>query len=290
MRRKKGGCKATFMQDYIPESERPEIAERLHNIVDRMLQPFDKKSSRQGMNALVPNPTPFDISKENFHDSKAEFQAELKRVETSIKAISTLLDQLFPDTDQATEKTQAEQLRNALSLSMRWSTRQYPLDSASNLIRKNVAETDGTMLTLLICLDFQRTLVERRNLLDEQKKLYWSLPHRAPDYYARAIALRLARLFAKETGTRPTVGTSGETGEPSTSYARALSEVFEVLDISTGTRSPAEWAVQQITEGDLRPWNALAFLNRLGPSPESVDPSQTLGGLLGLDPFKSPDV
>lgn len=123
--------------------------------------------------------------------------------------------------------------------------------------------------------------------LSEQEDLYWSLSHRAPDYYARSIALRLAKLYARETETRPTVGTSGETGDPSTGYLRALKETFEVLGIGTGVRSPAEWAVQQIGEEDLEPWRPFGLAGSMGLSSEIGDRSNTLGGVLGFDPEKS---
>ncbi|MEO1028814.1 MAG: hypothetical protein AAFX02_07120 [Pseudomonadota bacterium] len=78
------------------------------------------------------------------------------------------------------------------------------------------------------------------------------MSHRAPDYYARAIALRLARLYASEVGERPTYGTSGETGEPSTGYTRALRDVFEILEIDAREKIYATWAVKHLNDDDLK--------------------------------------
>ena len=118
----------------------------------------------------------------------------------------------------------------------------------------------GGMPTFLwLVVEMEQNFKGRLKELNEQEERFWNLSHRAPDYYAREIALRLARLFARETGQRPTVGTSGVDGKPSTGYARALSAAYDVLGITAAPRSPAEWAVAQVTDNDLSPpRNALA--------------------------------
>ena len=89
--------------------------------------------------------------------------------------------------------------------------------------------------------------------LKDHKEKFWKFKHRAPDYYARTIALRLAKLFAREVGQRPTFGTAAEGDYPSTAYGRALEEVFEILEIKQKVRTHAKWAIQQITEEDMNP-------------------------------------
>lgn len=271
------------MQPDFLSKEHAELAERLHEVVDRMLEPFGKRSQRSSNNALNPRPMPFDVSKANFHDSKAEFQAELARIQKSIDAIEVLWSQMAPRSDDDAENKRMVALRSVLSEAMRLKARFRALDSPIDLIRKNASDVDGTISTLLISLDFLEVLKSRMDQLEEQKELYWNLRHRAPDYYARSIALRLAKLYARETRSRPTLGTSGETGEPSTGYLRALSDTFNVLDISTGVRSPAEWAVQQINEEDLEPRNALGLFGFKDASSETEDRYSTLGGILGLN-------
>ena len=123
----------------------------------------------------------------------------------------------------------------------------------TDLVRKNVADIGGFNATLYVLLDFWMALSSRHDELKDQNEKFWNLPHRAPDYYARAIALRLARLFARVTGQRPTYGSSGVSGDPSTSYSRALKQVFKLLGIKGGIRTHAEYAVAQITEEDLKP-------------------------------------
>ena len=128
-----------------------------------------------------------------------------------------------------------------------------PVDSASSLIRRNAASVGGTHAFLWLLIDMEESFSARLKELDEQEERFWNVKHRAPDYFAREIALRLARLFAREIGQKPTVATSGIDGKPSTSFTRALAKTFDVLDVATKPRSAAEWAVNQITEGDLSP-------------------------------------
>jgi hypothetical protein len=67
---------------------------------------------------------------------------------------------------------------------------------------------------------------------------------------AYAVALELARLYAKVTGKRPTYaeGADGLSGE----YTPALRNVFDALGWKkTNLRGPAEAARDAITEGDL---------------------------------------
>lgn len=87
------------------------------------------------------------------------------------------------------------------------------------------------------------------------------MTNRSPNYYARTIALRLARLYAKEMGHRPTLGISREGNFPSTDFGRALEEVFTILNITASFRNAARWAIEQLTDEDMRPQrNALAGL------------------------------
>jgi hypothetical protein len=98
------------------------------------------------------------------------------------------------------------------------------------------------------------------------------------DVSKRAIALRLARLYAREKGERPTFGTARDGGHPSTNYGRALERIFEPLGIKDGVRRPAEWALAQLTDDDLRPVSTIALLGgvfALGVRPDLL--SEVLG-------------
>ena len=159
----------------------------------------------------------------------------------------------------------------------------FDLSASHDLLKKNAMDTSLSVQTLTLMLEFQDILSERLAELDNEREEFWNLPHRAPDYYARAIALRLAKLFAKETGRRPTYGLSGETGEPSAAFSRALREVFIVLGITAQQRGPAEWAVGQISEDDLEPKEKKslnALIDMLSP-----DSSEKMGIRLGPTPL-----
>lgn len=127
------------------------------------------------------------------------------------------------------------------------------ISSPVDLIRKNIADVGAFTASMYVLLDLWAVLSERKAELQDQEEQFWNVKHRPPDYYARAISLRLAKLYAQKTGQYPTLGTSGETSDPSTGFSRALREIFDLLDISTGVRSPAEWAIGQLTELDLSP-------------------------------------
>lgn len=75
---------------------------------------------------------------------------------------------------------------------------------------------------------------------------FWNVKNRPPNHYARAIARRLAVLHVLRTGNRPTYGTSGDTGDASTPYTRALRAVFDILELDVDVRGPAEWAIASL--------------------------------------------
>ncbi|MEP3329291.1 hypothetical protein [Sedimentitalea sp.] len=240
------------MQDNIANNDEPDVAEQLHAIVERMLKPFDVKL-QQRASTLLGQSAPFDFSRPNEHDSKAEFQREMAVVEQSLEHLSELIEHLSSSDDTGEHAETLRRVRPIVDYKLfRRSPRSFVRDPIK-LVRKNVADVGGYTASLFVLMDLWSVMEDRYQELQSQKKEFWNLPHRAPDHYARAIALRLARLFAKETRQRPTVGTSGETGDPSTSFTRALKEVFDLLEIQTVVRSPAEWAIEQLTEDDLKP-------------------------------------
>lgn len=254
------------------ESE-PTLSQKIHAVVDKMLAPYGKTSPR-GMGLLAFDSPPIDISKPNQHNSKAEFSLEFEAVNQSANAVREIVRNLAASDDSPEHLEMLQRLEPVINEKFAAMAPRTLVNDPVELVRKNVADVGGFTATLFILLDFWMVLQERQAELRDQEAEFWSVPHRAPDYHARAVALRLAKLFAKETCQRPTTGTSGETGEPSTGYARALSEIFDLLDISTGVRSPAEWAVGQISEEDFRPpTNHLATL--LGNTDQQSKPSES---------------
>lgn len=259
------------------------LEDQLNRIVDKMLEPYGKKRPRSEFrNALAGPQYPFDISKPNQHDSKAEFQLEYDAVNAGIVHTKGLLEALFPQSEvDAVTKTR-DRLRSIINSKMKVRAPRSNLNESLNLVRKNVSDVGAYPASIFVLLDLQNVLLDRLQELDSQKEQFWNLPHRAPDYYARAIALRLGQLFASETGTRPTYGTSGETGEPSTTYMRALRDVFAALEIHNQERGYAEWAVQQISEEDLKPVQSGMMKGLLGFSELPI--SEGLAAAVSVEP------
>jgi|SRR6056297_329822 len=277
----KGLFKVTFMQEGLDSGSESNLAEEIHAVVDRMLAPFGKVSPR-GTGLLSYGSPPIDITKPNQHDSKAEFTRETQSVASSIEHLSGLIRALA-DTDNDSEHSEMlKRLRPIIDQKMLAQVPHGRIESPFELVRKNIADVGGFTSSIFVLLDLWTVLNERQSELRDQEDQFWTVSHRPPDYYARAVALRLAKLYTRETGQRPTVGTSGETGDPSTGYTRALTEVFSLLGISTRARSPAEWAVEQITDLDMNPpVNYLRdFMGMPDPIPASSDSIRKIANAL----------
>lgn len=241
------------MQDDLDDHEEPTIADQLHEIVDRMLSPLGKKSPRGMTTLLGGSSPPFDYKKPNEHDSKAEFLLEKEAVQEGLNFARGLFGVLTSNEEDAERTAMLGKLKAQVDQKLHRSAPRPPIADPFQLVRKNVASVGGYAATVWVILDLWAALAERMNELKGQEAKFWNVKHRAPDYYARTIALRVAKLYARETGQRPTFGTSGETGDPSTGYSRALGEIFALLGIKTAVRSPAEWAIAELTDEDLRP-------------------------------------
>ncbi len=241
------------MQGQKQHDEVPDIREQLEDIVNRMLEPFGKTWSPKRRTLLQMNDPPFDVSKPKEHDSKAEFLAELTAVESCLENIDALMGTLLAREGDEGHNAMLERLRPTIDQKARQKVSRQPSNNLHDMIRKNVADVGAYHISLLIVIDFWRSLRDRQQELKAQEERFWQASHRPPNHYARTIALRLAKLFARETGKKPTYGTSGETGDPSTAYSRALADTFNVLGIQSRVRTPAEWAIDQITDDDLLP-------------------------------------
>lgn len=264
------------MQDQNPKKYEPSIADKLTYIVNQMLEPFGKSLQRgRGLGtAFLP---PFDISKPNQHNSKGEFQRELDVITNSLEGLDKAISALVGPQEESGKKRVDPCLMQALDAKFKSDSTAGDLNSSLNLIRKNVADVGGYAGSLLVMLDLRKALELQLDELKDQEDKFWNVSHRPPDYHARAIALRLAKLFARETGKRPTYGTSGETGDPSTSFTRALRASYQVLGISADVRAPATWAISKIRESDLQPSHQSEIegliSGLLGPASEAeIDP------------------
>ena len=157
---------------------------------------------------------------------------------------------------------------------------------ASDLAKRNFTETglynNFIEMTMFMQFVYKRRLKE----LEEQEALFWNVKSRPPNYYARTIALRFAKFYARQKSEKPTFGISRDGPHPSTEYGRILEEVFRILGIEGAVRGPAKWAISQITDDDLKPpFDVMGTILGKGASFSGL-PLPGLGGFPLLAPPK----
>ncbi len=227
--------------------EEQDIDARLREIAGR----FGWVPGKGLLNAFSP---PFDTSKPNLHDSKAEFLEEKRAVEDALEHIGALVRFVASRfREDEPNHLPASRVSKYIDEKARQDLSREPSKNIVELMLKNATDYGLSFVTGILLLKVESQLENRKQELADQEATYWSSPHRAPNHYARTIALRLAKLVARETGQKPTFGTSRDGGHPSTEYGRALEEIFELLGIKAHVRHPAKWAIEQITESDLKP-------------------------------------
>jgi hypothetical protein len=232
-------------------SETRTLGEKLHVVVREAIG-VDLQQEYQPGNLKT---CPIDIQPENFHKRKSEFTAELAFIRNWLAQMETFGDFLNRDSRvQAGDESVADFV-DFLNGWARSDSKHVEAKTSEGLAVNNAMRVGLVPCLLKLSENIRPILQKRLDLLERQEQDYWSVPHRPPNYHARTIALRLAKLYASETGERPTIGISGETAEPSTKYGRALQQTFDVLAIAADFRGPGEWAVSQITGADLEPPN-----------------------------------
>lgn len=219
--------------------------------IDAIWEIVDRSyGSRRGVFKSLGLP-PFDLEKENLHNSKSDFLAETAAVETALVQAGGLTEYLLLALRKVDRDETLAQITNHVD---DWA-REQPFDGnlgvVTHLIVKNAMDTKFSMMLLYMLSQYALGLKDRKRELENQRALFWTAKSRSPDHYARAIALRFAQWAARHTGKRPTFGTSREGGHPSTQFGRALEEIFVVLEISTKPKLPAIWAIEQITDEDI---------------------------------------
>lgn len=251
----------------------PEQDERIRDVVDRLLD----HTSRNALAFAAPR---LDTSRPNIHDSKAEFQAELQVVQEAIDNLHAAYKRLAgpADEDSAERKAMLARLRANIDQNARNRLAGVSPKSALDLIRKSKAEVGLYTNSLWALYDLITSLEDRRSELKSQEKEFWTIKNRAPNYYARAIAQRLARIYARDMGKRPTFGTARDGGHPSTDFGRALEEVFSIIGVRANVRRAAEWAINELTENDLQPYLLGSIL---GTARSDVVPKRIPRGILG---------
>jgi hypothetical protein len=208
---------------------------------------------------------PFDISRPNIHDSKKAFLMEQRIVKNVISCLSGILTELHdPKNEDPSEWTKiSNQVALAVEMSAvrrkRPSVPKVPLD----LVMQNLTQVGFYSGSISVIAEMAEHFIERNYELSRQEAEFWTVKNRPPNYYARTIALRFAKLYATQKRAKPTFGTSKDGGHPSTDFGRALEEVFQILSIKANLKRSAEWAIAELVEDD---WN----------------PKNTLGSILGL--------
>lgn len=217
---------------------------------------------------------PIDVAKPNQHDTKSEFLQEKQAVTLMIDHCRELLFLFIGVEGELPEIAgPRDSIIKMINAKVRDLHKADHPDTIPRFLRKLVTDNGVSSVLPYLLFDVWGVLKERKQELADQEAEFWSDRHRPPNHYARTIALRLARLIAKQTGKRPTIGTARDGGHPSTEYGRALEDVFKLLSIRANVRNAGTWAIGQLTEEDLLPpRNALAGIN-WDQSPDALRPS-----------------
>lgn len=227
------------------ESETRQLGSKLFDVVAEML----RRDIREDKNLCYSETCPFDIQPANFHANKSEFTSERRFLEKWLEDIESWISVLQQPSYARPEDQDMHLLVDYLNGWARSNSKLSAPSTAIELAANNLLRV-GMVAGLVSVLNEVMPIIEQRlELLEKQETDYWSVSHRPPNYHARIIALRLARLYADEVRTCPTIGVSGDTGGPSTAYGRALERCFEVLNIHADFRSAGEWAVSCIANG-----------------------------------------
>ncbi|SFN73775.1 hypothetical protein SAMN04487859_1089 [Roseovarius lutimaris] len=194
-----------------------------------------------------------DTSRPNIHDSKKDFLKERDAVASIVEHLNLAITELFGSEDDVQHQDMADRLQVAIDTGARKPQKFDDPEAAHGLALRNIVQTGFYYNSQLVIVRMINVYQERLNELKDQEAEFWSLANRAPNYYARTIALRLARLYALHKRQKPPFGTARDGNHPSTDFGRALEEIFDVLKIKATVRNAAEWAINQLTEDEINP-------------------------------------
>lgn len=228
--------------------EEASVNERLWTIAERFSVP-------KPVGLLGTAGPPFDISRPNSHETKAEFLLEKQAVCSALENARPLLDLVLNGVSDQ-NALQHDAIRKVLKFvdeSVRSKRRFDRLETVFDLTRSNAAGIGVSPVLMFLLFDFVEALESRKQELKSQEAVFWSGVGRAPNHYAKTIALRFAKEGARATGRKPIFGTARDGGHPPTDFGRALEEIFKVLDVGADVRNAAKWAISQLTEDDLKP-------------------------------------
>ncbi|WP_417718314.1 hypothetical protein [Salipiger sp.] len=252
-------------------SEQQSVSEQVEEIVKRFCEP-------RGGSLLGPSLPTLDISKPNSHESKADFLQEKTAVLDALAHAEGVADFMIAQYRHKDESVgqMAARVTSFIDARARGQRSSDLVKSAVDVVWRAAADVGVCVSTAVILVDIRDGLRERKQELADQEKEFWSGNSRPPNHYARTMALRLARLIAREKRQRPTIGSSRDGNFPSTDFGRALEDLFQVLGITANFRRAGTWAIAQLTDDDIAPpLNALAgigvnFLGSPQPDPRNA--------------------
>lgn len=242
----------------------------LEEIVDDLIGPRSRNALKPSvLRDFLPR---LDVSKPNIHDSKSEFVREKTAVENVLKHVDGIIKTFLNEDKNQQHTEMLARLDTAIDQSASRSRRLRIAKSAADLALQNITQTGFFFNSLSVVFEMQTAYGIRLKELKDQEKEYWSVSNRPPNYFARTIALRLARLFAQEKHQKPTFGIASDGNHPSTDYGRALERVYEVLRIKASVRNAAVWAIGQLTDEEINPpLNMLAAFDRKNAASTPTD-------------------
>ncbi|GGE57989.1 hypothetical protein [Actibacterium pelagium] len=235
------------------------VDEEIDAIVDKLIGPQDDSVPTTLLGGAGRR---LDVSKQNFHESKEEFNLEKEAVEAVIKNLESAISRLVLEKGNMSKNQMLERLSAAINTRAVRVVGRQRAETSVDLALSNVAQSGFSHVSLMVMAQAVYLYNDRLKELLDQEERFWSVAHRPPNHYARTIALRLARLYAKHKRKKPTYGAARDGGHPSTEFGRALEEIYEVLGITASVHNQAKWAISQLTEEDINPpANALGLLN-----------------------------
>lgn len=221
---------------------------------------------------------PFDINKENIHDNKSDFLVEVAAVDAALAQASSLAEFLMSSLKRTGRVDVSKRITDHIDDRAREQPFAGDFRLVTHLILKNAMDTGLSASLVYILMEFEAGLKDRKQELENQEAVFWTAKSRSPDHYARSTALRFAQWAARHTGKRPTFGTSRDGSHPSTTFGRALEEIFLVLEITTKPKLPAVWAIKQITDVHTESRPLYAFANIMyDADPAKLDAASATG-------------
>lgn len=140
---------------------------------------------------------------------------EQRIVKNVLNCLSGILTELNDPKDA--DPSEGAKISNQVALAVemsairrkRPSVPKVPLD----LVMQNLTQVGFFGGSIRVVSEMAEYFIERHQELRRQEAEFWTVKNRPPNYYARTIALRFAKFFARQKGAKPTFGTSKDGGQ-----------------------------------------------------------------------------